>query len=204
MSETILPLEVDLQACVTEQELPTNIEVENVAVTPEPALLAASPSSEETQAETVTEPTEGGDLPNEFSLPETTSVEMEATAEPAPVLSVETTTFDKSSMQSAALAKPQVSIPQFFGPQRSSFFQVLVRGWSWLQHRLRTQQARKRLRVCESVSLGEKRFIAVVQVDGEQFLVGGSSTSVSTLAHLEQPREFSEVFRRFGQTGMQA
>jgi hypothetical protein len=32
-------------------------------------------------------------------------------------------------------------------------------------------------------------------VDGEQFLVGGSSNSVSTLAHLEPRPEFSDVFR---------
>jgi len=50
--------------------------------------------------------------------------------------------------------------------------------------------------VCESVSLGEKRFVAVIQVDGQQFLVGGSSSSVPTLAHLEPVREFSDVFQQ--------
>jgi len=68
--------------------------------------------------------------------------------------------------------------------------------WNWAQHKLKSQQGKKRLRVCESVSLGEKRFLAVIQVDGEQFLVGGSSSSVATLAHLERPREFSGVFQQ--------
>jgi len=72
----------------------------------------------------------------------------------------------------------------------------MTQAWSWTQRKLRSQQARKRLRVCESVSLGEKRFVAVIQVDGEQFLVGGSSSSVATLAHLERAREFSDVFQR--------
>jgi len=73
---------------------------------------------------------------------------------------------------------------------------LLTQGWSWMQQKLRAPRGKKRLRVCESVSLGEKRFVAVIQVDGEQFLVGGSSSSVSTLAHLERSREFSDVFER--------
>jgi len=68
--------------------------------------------------------------------------------------------------------------------------------WNWGQQKLKSQQGKKRLRVCESVSLGEKRFVAVIQVDGEQFLVGGSSSSVATLAHLERPREFSSIFQQ--------
>jgi len=73
---------------------------------------------------------------------------------------------------------------------------LLTQGWSWMQQKLRAPRGKKRLRVCESVSLGEKRFVAVIQVDGEQFLVGGSASSVSTLAHLERSREFSDVFER--------
>jgi len=67
------------------------------------------------------------------------------------------------------------------------------------------RQSKKRLRVCETVSLGEKRFVAVIQVDSEQFLVGGSSNSVSTLAHLAKPRDFSQVFsNRYQQDFSQA
>jgi hypothetical protein len=73
---------------------------------------------------------------------------------------------------------------------------LLTQGWSWMQEKLKSPGAKRRLRVCESVSLGEKRFVAVIQVDGEQFLVGGSASSVSTLAHLEPSREFSDVFGR--------
>jgi flagellar biogenesis protein FliO len=80
----------------------------------------------------------------------------------------------------------------------------VISGWSRLQQRVKSQQAKKRLRVCETVSLGEKRFIAVIQVDGEQFLVGGSSSSVSTLAHLEQPHGFPEALRRSYEGGDQA
>ncbi len=58
---------------------------------------------------------------------------------------------------------------------------------------VRVRQNRKRLRVCESVPLGEKRFVAVIQVDDKQFLVGGASNSVSLLAQLDKPAEFSSV-----------
>jgi hypothetical protein len=73
---------------------------------------------------------------------------------------------------------------------------LLTQAWNCMQQKLKSPGGKKRLRVCESVSLGEKRFVAVIQVDGEQFLVGGSASSVSTLAHLERPREFSDVFQR--------
>jgi len=43
----------------------------------------------------------------------------------------------------------------------------------------------RRLRVAETVSLGEKRFVSILQVDGEQFLVGGSSSNIVLLAKLE-------------------
>jgi|HubBroStandDraft_6_1064221.scaffolds.fasta_scaffold448762_1 flagellar biogenesis protein FliO len=79
--------------------------------------------------------------------------------------------------------------------QFTALLSVAARVWNWTQQKLKTHQVKKRLRVCETVSLGEKRFVAVIQVDGEQFLVGGSSSSVSTLAHLEPRREFSDVLR---------
>jgi flagellar protein FliO/FliZ len=80
-----------------------------------------------------------------------------------------------------------------FWKSLSSF---LTEKWNWAQQKFKSHQVRKRLRVCETVSLGEKRFVAVIQVDGEQFLVGGSSSSVSTLAHLEPARDFAGVFQR--------
>lgn len=53
----------------------------------------------------------------------------------------------------------------------------------------------RRLRVAETVSLGEKRFVSILQVDGEQFLVGGSPSSVVLLAKLEgKPEVVGEGF----------
>lgn len=49
---------------------------------------------------------------------------------------------------------------------------------------VKVKRASKRLTVRETVSLGEKRFVAIVQVDGQQFLLGGAPNSVAMLAQL--------------------
>lgn len=41
------------------------------------------------------------------------------------------------------------------------------------------------LRLCESLSLGERRFVAVVAYEKSRFLLGGTSRSVVLLARLE-------------------
>jgi hypothetical protein len=43
----------------------------------------------------------------------------------------------------------------------------------------------KKLRLVETVSLGEKRFVAIVHADGRDFLVGGGTSGVSMLAQLD-------------------
>jgi Flagellar biosynthesis protein, FliO len=80
--------------------------------------------------------------------------------------------------------------------QWGTILRWLTWAWKYTRRQLVSRQSRKRLRVCESVSLGEKRFVAVIEVDGEQFLVGGASNSVATLARLEPTQEFSEVLKR--------
>jgi hypothetical protein len=61
--------------------------------------------------------------------------------------------------------------------------------WKWIVQKRTQQLATRRLRVAETVSLGEKRFVSIVQVDGTQFLVGGAAGSVSLLAVLEGAQE---------------
>jgi flagellar biogenesis protein FliO len=43
----------------------------------------------------------------------------------------------------------------------------------------------RRLRLCESLGLGDRRFVAVVQFEEMRFLVGGTSSSLVLLAQLE-------------------
>ena len=61
---------------------------------------------------------------------------------------------------------------------------TLCRGWQWLQRTRAVQGSARRLRVTETVSLGEKRFLSIVQVDDTQFLIGSSATNVHLLAQL--------------------
>ena len=65
----------------------------------------------------------------------------------------------------------------------------------------------RKLRLCETLSFGEKRFIAVVEYDHSKFLVAGTPKSISLLQRLEGnlektgnlPETDSEI-TRFSQT----
>ena len=73
---------------------------------------------------------------------------------------------------------------------------VLLSLWVRLSLLWRQAGARskcRRLRLCESLSLGEKRFVAVVQFETQQFLIGGGPGSVSLLARLGETGDFGEV-----------
>jgi hypothetical protein len=67
-------------------------------------------------------------------------------------------------------------------PQRPTG-SVLTRVWMWLHARY-ALSATKRLRVAETVSLGEKRFVSLVSVGRREFLIGGGASGVSLLAQL--------------------
>jgi flagellar biogenesis protein FliO len=76
---------------------------------------------------------------------------------------------------------------------------LLIKLWngaSWIIRRARAQQSRKNLKVCENVSLGEKRFVAIIQVDEERFLIGGASGSVSLLTRLAEAKSFATDLER--------
>jgi Flagellar biosynthesis protein, FliO len=78
---------------------------------------------------------------------------------------------------SLPVSRPKASQPQ---PRRRG---MLARAWSWM-HRKYALAATRRLRVAETMSLGEKRFVSIVSVDGREFLIGGGTSGVSLLAQL--------------------
>jgi flagellar biogenesis protein FliO len=70
------------------------------------------------------------------------------------------------------------------------------RAWEWLQTRPSSRSDSRRLRVAETVSLGEKRFVAVVQVAGRDFLVAGGPSNIALLAQLDPREPFEDVLHR--------
>src|SRR5271165_275011 len=58
-----------------------------------------------------------------------------------------------------------------------------VRAW-WKRVRRLGQRAPRRLRLCDSLPLGERRFVAVVEFERSRFLVGGTTSSLVLLASL--------------------
>jgi flagellar biogenesis protein FliO len=61
--------------------------------------------------------------------------------------------------------------------------------WVW---RAVTSRKVRRLRVCETLSLGDRRFLAIVEFDRQEFLVGGSGNSLELLARLHEGRVIAE------------
>jgi flagellar biogenesis protein FliO len=97
---------------------------------------------------------------------------------------------------SSLLFQTKTNASEWFSRAWKTSFALISRGCansikqsSRVWKRIRAQQiARsksKRLQVAETVSLGEKRFVAVIKVDGREFLIGGGATSVALLAQLD-------------------
>ena len=63
--------------------------------------------------------------------------------------------------------------------------------WQWTRRAVKARKTR-RLRVCETLSLGERRFLAVIEFDRQEFLVGGSGNSLALLARLDGGRVIAE------------
>ncbi len=55
--------------------------------------------------------------------------------------------------------------------------------WKWLG---RARRGERQLQLCESLSLGEHRFVAVIRCQQQRFLVGGTGHSMALLAALPE------------------
>lgn len=66
----------------------------------------------------------------------------------------------------------------------------------WRQVLHFTERKPKGLRLCESLPLGDRRFVAVVEYEKSRFLLGGTASSLVLLARLENSafREASPEF----------
>lgn len=99
-----------------------------------------------------------------------------------------TTAWEQVLQESCpAIAKPDHS-PRFRVPAFAAVVadRVLEAG-RWLQRsglRAVAQARPRRLRIRETVSLGDKRLVAIVAVDGVEYLIGSGTTNVCLLTTL--------------------
>jgi flagellar biogenesis protein FliO len=56
-----------------------------------------------------------------------------------------------------------------------------------------TTRSERKLRVSETVTLGEKRVVAVIVADERRFLIGATPNGVSLLAQLDARRELPQI-----------
>lgn len=104
-------------------------------------------------------------------------------------------TFDaapRTGTVSAQLGEPRGAVERSTSRLGEDLLRFLRTLWSWIQ-KVQVRRAKKRLRLCESVPLGDKRFVAVVQVDDREFLIAGASNSVSMLTELRARADFSAI-----------
>lgn len=77
---------------------------------------------------------------------------------------------------------------------------LLTRGWAWLKRNNKFTAA-KQLRVAETVSLGDKRFVSLIQVDGQKFLIGGGSQGVTLLTQLNAAETTGNALEAIAKAG---
>ncbi|MGA2987068.1 MAG: flagellar biosynthetic protein FliO [Terriglobia bacterium] len=80
---------------------------------------------------------------------------------------------------------------QTTSPPGAAWEVALKNIWQWARRAIKARKVR-RLRVCETLSLGERRFLAVIEFDRQEFLVGGSGSSLVLLARLHEGMVISE------------
>jgi hypothetical protein len=86
---------------------------------------------------------------------------------------------------------PRRAVSPAKGQPKLSQPSLLSRALSWF----RASGARQnQLRLAETVSLGEKRFVAIIQVEGRKFLIGGGTAGVSLLTQLDETAQAGKVF----------
>jgi len=82
---------------------------------------------------------------------------------------------------SAAEDSGSLSAPAFAIPS------LALRAWAFLQRHfaaVRIQRRDRHLRLCESISLGDKRVVALLQLDSQRFLIAATPQNICLLQAL--------------------
>jgi hypothetical protein len=87
-----------------------------------------------------------------------------------------------------AVAAPGESINQFAAKFGRSIREQISSAWTKLAKLGRDWRPRtaRQLRLCETLPLGERRFVSVVQFEEQKFLIGSAANSVVLLTRLEK------------------
>lgn len=64
--------------------------------------------------------------------------------------------------------------------------------WRWAMAARAAQVSSRRMRVLETVQFGEKRFVAMLEVDGARYLIGGASAQIALLGKLDTPADVQQ------------
>ncbi len=120
----------------------------------------------------------------------------EMSCEPEPLRSISPTATKKANNVAKDPVMTLEPAETQQSPRSAGSKSWLAKAWHWSRKNVKVRQTKKRLKVCETVSLGDKRFVAVIQVDEEQFLVGGAAGSVAALARLESSEGFPDMLQR--------
>jgi flagellar biogenesis protein FliO len=72
------------------------------------------------------------------------------------------------------------------GVGRTRMWTALQTMFEAVRVRVRSVRPARRLRVCEAVPLGDKRFVAVLQFERNRFLIGGAANSIVLLTRLDE------------------
>lgn len=59
-------------------------------------------------------------------------------------------------------------------------------GWDLKRWLGKPRRRQRRLRMVETLSLGERRLVGVLEVDGREFLIGATSHAVTLLGNLSE------------------
>lgn len=98
---------------------------------------------------------------------------------------------NETKKRRTAVARPAAT-RQFPQPEMLAKLKAIPQGgllsrlFSWFQAHVGTS-ASKDLRLAETVQLGEKRFVAIIHVEGRKFLIGGGTGGVNLLTQLDEP-----------------
>jgi Flagellar biosynthesis protein, FliO len=78
---------------------------------------------------------------------------------------------------------------------------VLGRSAIWRSLVCRAGSKRKALSIRETAALGDRRFVSVIQFEGQRFLIGSSPSSITLLAQLPDESASGEVTREVAGEG---